>query len=142
MYFNTKFASLLLAVAASTFSVQAAVIARIRFHLSPSCCCIQLIITYNTHQNELAELSVIFFDDIDLTGASYSPDTLVQSVCTTLPGDWLDRPESVLISPGFACTFFEFQGCEGPGTVLSGTVDTLQPSLYDNTESFTCNKQI
>ncbi|KAF8953352.1 hypothetical protein BDZ97DRAFT_1929747 [Flammula alnicola] len=120
MYFNAKFASLLLAVAASTFSVQAAVIAR----------------------NELAELSVIFFDDVDLTGASYSPDSLVQSVCTTLPGDWLDRPESVLISPGFACTLFEFQGCEGPGTALSGTVNVLQPSLYDNTESFTCNKQI
>ncbi|KAF8967528.1 hypothetical protein BDZ97DRAFT_527156 [Flammula alnicola] len=119
MYFNAKFASLLLAVAASAFSAHAAVIAR----------------------SELAELSVIFFDDVNLTGASFSPDSLVQGVCTTLPAHWLDRPESVKIGSGFACTFYGFQGCEGSGTLLSGTVNQLPPGLYDNIESFICNKQ-
>ncbi|KDR84693.1 hypothetical protein GALMADRAFT_206212 [Galerina marginata CBS 339.88] len=121
MHFTTKFSSLLLAIAASAFPAQAAVVSR----------------------HELAELSVVFFDDVSLTGASFSPDSLVQGVCNTLPGTWLDRAESVKVGPGFACTFFEFQGCEGPGTSLSGTVNELpMPSLYDNTESFSCNKQI
>ncbi|KDR66061.1 hypothetical protein GALMADRAFT_148222 [Galerina marginata CBS 339.88] len=121
MYFTTKFSGLLLAIAASTYSAQAAVVSR----------------------HELAELSVVFFDDVNLTGASFSPASLAQGVCSTLPGTWLDRAESVKIGPGFACTFFEFQGCEGPGTALSGTVNSLpMPALYDNTESFFCNKQV
>jgi hypothetical protein len=58
------------------------------------------------HQNELAEVSVVFWDDVGYTGAAYSPDGLVQAVCNTLPGDWLDRPESLQIDAGFQCTFF------------------------------------
>ncbi|KAF8961915.1 hypothetical protein BDZ97DRAFT_2059807 [Flammula alnicola] len=121
MHFTAKFTSLLLAIAASALSAQAAVVAR----------------------HELAELSVVFFDDVSLTGASFSPDNLVQGVCNTLPGTWLDRAESVEIGPGFACTFFQLQGCAGSGSTFSGTVNVLpMPSLYDNTESFTCSKQV
>ncbi|KAH9477152.1 hypothetical protein JR316_0011069 [Psilocybe cubensis] len=118
MYFTAKLAAILLAAAASARSAAVA-------------------------RTELAALSVVFFDDVNFTGAAYSPDTLLQSVCSTLPGDWLDRPESVLIASGFSCTFFEFQGCEGPGTTLSGNIASLpDPSLYNNVESFSCNKAI
>ncbi|KDR67384.1 hypothetical protein GALMADRAFT_147170 [Galerina marginata CBS 339.88] len=121
MYFTDKLSSVLMTIAIAAFSAKAAVVAR----------------------HELAELSVVFFDDVSLTGASFSPENLVQGVCNTLPGTWLDRAESVKIGPGFACTFFEFQGCAGPGTTLSGTVNSLPvPALYDNTESFLCFKQV
>ncbi|PPQ94273.1 hypothetical protein CVT25_004929 [Psilocybe cyanescens] len=122
MYFTAKFTSILLAITACALSAQSAVIEA---------------------RTDLAELSVVFFDDVNLTGAAYSPDSLVQAVCSTLPGNWLDRAESVLIGTGFTCTFFGFQGCEGPGTTLSGTIKSLpNPSLYDNVESFSCNKAL
>ncbi|KAF8961914.1 hypothetical protein BDZ97DRAFT_1920824 [Flammula alnicola] len=121
MYFTTKFAGLLSIVAASVVSAQATIAAR----------------------NELAELSVIFYANVNLTGASFSPSNLVQGVCNTLPCCWLDRAESVVIGPGYACTFFVYQGCEGNGTTLSKQVDSLPAlSLYSNIESFICDKQI
>ncbi|KAF5313909.1 hypothetical protein D9619_013066 [Psilocybe cf. subviscida] len=117
---NNKFISILLAITVSAQSVHSAVIAR----------------------HALAQVSVIFFDDINVRGASFSPDDLVQGVCTTLPGDWLDRAESVEISAGFSCSFFELQGCEGPATALTGTVDFLDPTVYNNIESFVCTKAL
>ncbi|KAH9477200.1 hypothetical protein JR316_0011123 [Psilocybe cubensis] len=121
MQFTTKFTSFLVAIASTAAVARSSVIAR----------------------NDLAALSVVFFDDTNLRGSAYSPDGLVQSVCSTLPGDWLDRAESVEIASGFTCTFFEFQGCEGPGTTLSGTIMSLpDPSLYNNVESFSCNKAV
>ncbi|KDR66060.1 hypothetical protein GALMADRAFT_162286 [Galerina marginata CBS 339.88] len=121
MYFTNKLSSVLSTIAVAAFSAQAAVVGR----------------------HELAELSAVFFDDVGLTGASFSPESLVQGVCNTLPGTWLDRAESVKIGPGFACTLFGFQGCAGSGTTLSGTVNSLpMPALYDNTESFICFKQV
>ena len=57
------------------------------------------------HHNSFAELSVIFYDDINYVGASYSGD-VEQGVCSTLPGDWLDRAESVQIDSGYSCFFY------------------------------------
>ncbi|KAH9477201.1 hypothetical protein JR316_0011120 [Psilocybe cubensis] len=121
MQFTTKLSTLLVAIASAVIATHGSVIAR----------------------NELAALSIIFFDDVGLTGSAYAPDGLLQSVCTTLPPDWLDRAESVDIATGFSCTFFQFQGCDGTGITLSGIVETLpDPELYDNIESFSCNKAI
>ncbi|KDR68836.1 hypothetical protein GALMADRAFT_215438 [Galerina marginata CBS 339.88] len=85
-----------------------------------------------TARTERAELSAVFFSNVNLTGGSFSPNNLVQ-----------DRAESILIGPGYTCTFFVYEGCEGNGTTLSGEVDSLPAiSLSNNIESFICDKQI
>lgn len=106
MYFTTKLSSLLSIVAASSASAQAIITARVRFNLCLMYCCFLLTITFTIPQNELAEVSAVFFSNVNLTGASFSPNNLVQGVCNTLPCCWLDRAESILIGPGYACTFF------------------------------------
>ncbi|KDR84692.1 hypothetical protein GALMADRAFT_206211 [Galerina marginata CBS 339.88] len=86
MYFTTKSVSLFLIGVTASASNQADITAR----------------------SVLAELSAVFFSNVNLTGASFSPSNLVQGVCNTLPCCWLDRAESILIGPGYACTFFVF----------------------------------
>jgi len=107
MHFNTKFTTLLV-IAASAFTAAhaAALESRVRDACSLSSLCLELTYVYFL-QKAAAELSVVFYDDINLTGASFSADDLVPGVCNTLPGNWLDRPESVNIAPGFACTLYE-----------------------------------
>ncbi|PPQ82025.1 hypothetical protein CVT25_014650, partial [Psilocybe cyanescens] len=63
---------------------------------------------------------------------------------TFSPATWLNRSVSSLARNSAAHSLSSrFQGCEGPGTALSGTVKPLPyPSLYNNVRSFTCNKAI
>ncbi|PPQ87134.1 hypothetical protein CVT25_001029 [Psilocybe cyanescens] len=107
--------------------------------------CLLLMRSCTCKQSVLAKLSVVFFDDVNFTRATYSSSKISPGVCRTLPGDWLSRPESILIGTGFTCTF-TFTRCKGPGHQLSRRVNSLPTNtnlpLYNNIKSFSCNKQI
>ncbi|PPQ70050.1 hypothetical protein CVT26_013374 [Gymnopilus dilepis] len=106
--------TLLLAVGGSTIAANASVVSR---------------------RDNLAGLSVTFFDDIGLVGKALSPD-IVEGQCFNLPVEWQDRPEGVIISTGWSCSFHPYAFCEGTSTVLTGTVATLSSALYNNIQSF------
>ncbi|PPQ98116.1 hypothetical protein CVT26_003250 [Gymnopilus dilepis] len=131
MLFTTaKFTALLLAIAASA---QASVTPRVSTATIPQ---IHLPEPYE----ELAPLSVTFYDDVNYTGRAYSP-AAVPSQCFTLSGDWLDRPESVVIGAGYSCWFYVYANCvnaaAGPYT---GSVASLPSNLYNNIHSLYCVK--
>ncbi|PPQ85926.1 hypothetical protein CVT26_000885 [Gymnopilus dilepis] len=93
-----------------------------------------------TPREELAPLSITFYDDVNYAGRPYSP-AAVPGQCFTLPGDWLDRPQSVVIGPGYTCSFYVYADCVGSATVLSGSVPTLRASnLYNDIHSLLCTK--
>lgn len=68
----------------------------------------QAISILNNFQAALAEVSVVFYDDVNLLGASFSPAEILPGVCQTLPGNWLDRAESLEIGPGYTCNFYVY----------------------------------
>ncbi|PPQ76212.1 hypothetical protein CVT25_013027 [Psilocybe cyanescens] len=123
MYFTTQFAGLLMALAASTISAQAAAV---------------------TARDSLAHLTVVFYDEVNFSGSVYAPTTIAPTVCQDLPAEWAGRPESVQISAGYSCTFFARSHCEGLGVTLTGSSSNLpantNPPLYNNIDSFSCNR--
>ncbi|KAH9478894.1 hypothetical protein JR316_0009356 [Psilocybe cubensis] len=90
-------------------------------------------------------LSIIFFDDLNFLGNSYSPARPIPDTCITLSSDWRNRAKSLIIGSGYSCSFHIFTTCQGTGQALSGDVgelsSTSSPPLYQNIESFECTKQ-
>ncbi|KAH9478840.1 hypothetical protein JR316_0009302 [Psilocybe cubensis] len=87
-------------------------------------------------------LSIIFYDDINFVGNTYSPINAQPDTCIDLPSPWRNRAESMSVGSGYTCTFYSFTGCQGAGKVQAGRVATLpttgNPVLYQNIESFEC----